>query len=143
MHAVHSSYSPKHLICLSRLLLDGPSIYVCYYLRGSFSSMCCLVATHSYFLLFVIYLMLNVPISICPSILSPLSFSSCLCFLAEFLHPVKPWPPLPESPYGPTAGLFSLSLCISAYVCVHTCSVLYRCFLVVSSHRSGHVCPCL
>lgn len=33
--------------------------------------MCCLVATHSYFLLFVIYLMLNVPISICPSILSP------------------------------------------------------------------------
>lgn len=53
--------------------------------------------------------------------------------------------PVGESPYGPTAGPFSLtpsfSACVCVIVCAHACCVLYQCFLIVSSHRSGCVHP--
>lgn len=77
-----------------------------------------------------------------PSIQSSLSFSLCICFLAEFLHSVKPWPPIQDSPYGPTAGLspFFLSLSpfptLSAFIhecmCVHVCTLMFPSFISVS-----------
>lgn len=63
---------------------------------------------------------------------SPVSFflfSLSLCvlfmslFLASLLYSVKPWPLVRESPYGPTAGPFSLSHSLPLFLlaCVHTC----------------------
>lgn len=49
---------------------------------------------------------------------SLLCLSLYVSVLAAFLRSVKPWPPVRKSPYGPTAGLFSLSLPLSACVCV-------------------------
>lgn len=75
--------------------------------------------SRSYFGVGVIYAQFHLFLFI--SILSCLSLY--VLFLAACLHSVKPWPPARESPYGPTAGLFSffLSFCLCLCVCVCTC----------------------
>lgn len=77
-------------------------------LQELFPSVCYLLPIHILELFCVFYLMYAqfhlFLFSLC------LSFMSV--FLAAFLRSVKPWPPVWNSPYGPTAGIYSLSFCL-------------------------------
>lgn len=153
IHTVHSStFLRTWILKQTSHLLFFPAawqsfhLYVCHYFRGGCFPLT-LTHSRSYFgdtsyWGYFISCMLNVTYFYWSLYSLPSVFLFMSLFLAAFLHSVKPWPTVRESPYGPTAGLFSLSLSLFLLVCVfcvcaHVCSVLYQCFLVVSSHRSG------
>lgn len=146
IHTVHSStFLRTWILKQTSHLLFFPAawqsfhLYVCHYFRGGCFPLT-LTHSRSYFgdtsyWGYFTSCMLNVTYFYLSLYSLPSVFLFMSLFLAAFLHSVKPWPTVRESPYGPTAGPFSLSLSISACVRVlrvRTCvfcplSVFPRC----------------